>query len=220
MLYFKALQEGLEPAAAGRPGHAAGDRHMAQESGWPALHAELERIDPGDRGAAAAHRRAAHPARAGGVLPHRPADVGADRARPRSAAALPHDPDRAGAERSQRPAPAHRAALRGHAGAGADRRSAAAARALRARTRRCRPCARSATGRSGNTWTASSAWRRCARRASPPRANWPSASSPGCGHGKVRRASTAWPTIWPSRSPTFVILGARNGLSLRPRPSY
>jgi tRNA dimethylallyltransferase len=46
MLYFKALREGLSdlPAADEATRHVID--MMAQEAGWPALHAELERIDP------------------------------------------------------------------------------------------------------------------------------------------------------------------------------
>jgi tRNA dimethylallyltransferase len=46
MLYFKALREGLSelPSADDATRHVI--ELMAQEAGWPALHAELERIDP------------------------------------------------------------------------------------------------------------------------------------------------------------------------------
>ena len=89
---------------------------------------------PGHRGAARAERRAAHPARARGVLPHRQADVGTCRTKPQTS--LPYRRSRSRWCRAiARAAPAHRGALRGHAGAGADRRGARAARRLCARRR-------------------------------------------------------------------------------------
>jgi tRNA dimethylallyltransferase len=46
MLYFKTLVEGLSELPAADPDTRLVIDTMAQESGWPALHAELERIDP------------------------------------------------------------------------------------------------------------------------------------------------------------------------------
>ena len=46
MLYFRALQSGLARAAGGRPGDPAADRGARRVTGWPALHAELARLDP------------------------------------------------------------------------------------------------------------------------------------------------------------------------------
>lgn len=46
MLYFKTLVEGLSELPAADPNTRLVIDTMAQESGWPALHAELERIDP------------------------------------------------------------------------------------------------------------------------------------------------------------------------------
>jgi tRNA dimethylallyltransferase len=46
MLYFKALQEGLSPLPPADPSTRAAIDAMAEGSGWPALYAELERIDP------------------------------------------------------------------------------------------------------------------------------------------------------------------------------
>ncbi len=46
MLYFKALVEGLSELPPADPDTRLVIDTMAQESGWPALHAELERIDP------------------------------------------------------------------------------------------------------------------------------------------------------------------------------
>jgi tRNA dimethylallyltransferase len=46
MLYFKALREGLSRLPAADPHIRLVIDGMAEESGWPALHAELERIDP------------------------------------------------------------------------------------------------------------------------------------------------------------------------------
>jgi tRNA dimethylallyltransferase len=46
MLYFKALREGLSDLPAADPGVRLVIDTMAQESGWPALHDELSRVDP------------------------------------------------------------------------------------------------------------------------------------------------------------------------------
>lgn len=46
MLYFKALKEGLSNLPPADPNVRLVIDTMAQESGWPALHAELARIDP------------------------------------------------------------------------------------------------------------------------------------------------------------------------------
>ncbi len=46
MLYFKALKEGLSQLPPADPHTRGAIDTMAEASGWPALHAELERIDP------------------------------------------------------------------------------------------------------------------------------------------------------------------------------
>ncbi len=46
MLYFKALKEGLSQLPPADPSTRAAIDAMAEASGWPALHAELERFDP------------------------------------------------------------------------------------------------------------------------------------------------------------------------------
>jgi tRNA dimethylallyltransferase len=46
MLYFKALLEGLDPMPAADPSIRAALDAEAAERGWPALHAELARLDP------------------------------------------------------------------------------------------------------------------------------------------------------------------------------
>lgn len=46
MLYFKALFEGLDPMPASDPAVRAALDHEAAQKGWPAMHAELARIDP------------------------------------------------------------------------------------------------------------------------------------------------------------------------------
>ena len=46
MLYFKALKEGLSQLPPADPRTRVAIDAMAETSGWPALHAELERIDP------------------------------------------------------------------------------------------------------------------------------------------------------------------------------
>jgi hypothetical protein len=76
MLYFKALREGLSalPQADATVRDAL-DARAARE-GWPALHAELARVDPATA-AASRRRRAAHPARARGPCADRAAAIGA-----------------------------------------------------------------------------------------------------------------------------------------------
>jgi len=46
MLYFKALRQGLNELPQADPATRAGIDKMAAERGWPALHAELARLDP------------------------------------------------------------------------------------------------------------------------------------------------------------------------------
>jgi tRNA dimethylallyltransferase len=46
MLYFKALFEGLDAMPAADPGVRAQLEAQAAEAGWPALHAQLARVDP------------------------------------------------------------------------------------------------------------------------------------------------------------------------------
>jgi tRNA dimethylallyltransferase len=46
MLYFKALLEGLSPLPSADPSTRAALEARATEEGWPALHAELSRVDP------------------------------------------------------------------------------------------------------------------------------------------------------------------------------
>ena len=101
------------------------DARAARE-GWPALHAELARVDPATAARLAADRRAAHPARARGVRDHRPAAVGVAgaprapaRARRRDRASRSFPRDRARAARRDR------AALRRDARGGPRRRARA-----------------------------------------------------------------------------------------------
>ncbi len=46
MLYFKALREGLDTMPAADPARRAAIDERAAREGWPALHAELARVDP------------------------------------------------------------------------------------------------------------------------------------------------------------------------------
>ena len=110
MLYFKALFEGLDALPeADAAVRAAIDARAARE-GWPALHAELARVDSDDRGAPRRQRRAAHPARARGASRQRagrfPPCASPKAAAERAAA------DLARAERPRLAARAHRRALR------------------------------------------------------------------------------------------------------------
>ena len=132
MLYFKALREGLSELPEADPEIRMVIDTMAAETGWPAVHRELGRIDPATARRLDPNDCAAHPARAGDFLPHRQTDVGTDRAAAASAdlpyrlipiALIPGERERA--------ARAHRVTLRGNAGTGADQRGARAARGLR-----------------------------------------------------------------------------------------
>ncbi len=71
MLYFKALQEGLSAAARGRSGYPAGHRRDGRRIGLARAARRVGAHRSQHRGTARADRRAAHPARARGVLPHR-----------------------------------------------------------------------------------------------------------------------------------------------------
>ena len=55
MLYFKALTEGLSPLPAADPGVRAALDARAAALGWPALHAELARVDPATAARLAPH---------------------------------------------------------------------------------------------------------------------------------------------------------------------
>ncbi len=46
MLYFKALREGIDAMPSADPGVRAALDERARAEGWPALHAELQRVDP------------------------------------------------------------------------------------------------------------------------------------------------------------------------------
>ncbi|NBQ89766.1 MAG: tRNA (adenosine(37)-N6)-dimethylallyltransferase MiaA, partial [Betaproteobacteria bacterium] len=46
MLYFKALFDGIDPMPPAQPALRAAIEAQAQLEGWPALHAELARVDP------------------------------------------------------------------------------------------------------------------------------------------------------------------------------
>ncbi len=46
MLYFKALFEGMDPMPQAQPALRAAIAAQAQSQGWPALHAELAKVDP------------------------------------------------------------------------------------------------------------------------------------------------------------------------------
>ena len=130
MLYFKALKEGLSKLPAADPDIRLVIDGMADESGWPALHAELARVDP-STAARLEPTDAQRIQRALEVYYLTGETLSALIARGRSAPppyrliALALEPG----DRSC-PAPAHCRALRGHAGAGADRRGAPAARDL------------------------------------------------------------------------------------------
>ena len=64
MLYFKALRDGLDAMPGADAESGASIDAAAAAQGWPALHAELARVDPAHGRAPGAGRCAAHPARA------------------------------------------------------------------------------------------------------------------------------------------------------------
>ena len=151
MLYFKALLEGLNELPEADPMIRLVIDTMAQEEGWPAVHAKLKEVDPADRGAARAQRRAAHAARARDLLHHRQ-DDGASSCRSRATSTFP--------TRAIKIAlvPGDRAVLHERIEQRFDADARARARATRSSscarntvsTRRCRRCAASATGRRGS----------------------------------------------------------------------
>ncbi len=158
MLYFKALFDGLDALAGGRPRGACRRSTRAPRAGWPALHAELARRRPGDRGAPGAERQPAHPARARG-----PCASAAGRSRPgtRAPDAALATPPLIALE------PDDRAWLHARIG---ERFAAMLGRRLRRRGARacaraatctptCRRCAPSAIGRRGRRSTAATSAR-------------------------------------------------------------
>ena len=77
MLYFKALREGLSALPPADAAVRARLDERAAAAGWPALHAELARVDPATAARLEAGRCAAHPARARSVRVDGRAAVGA-----------------------------------------------------------------------------------------------------------------------------------------------
>ena len=154
MLYFKALTEGLAALPQADPGVRAAIDARAARDGWPALHAELARVDPATA-ARLAPSDAQRIQRALEVhaLTGMPLSAlqGARDVRGRARSAIALRSCRPTARRCTR---AIARALRRDARGGAGRRAARrCARATRC-TPRCRRCAASATGRRGNTSTA------------------------------------------------------------------
>jgi len=179
MLYFKALIEGLDAIPAADPALRAAIEAEAAARGWPALHAELARVDP-----ATALRLAPHDAQ----RIQRALEVWRASGRPLSA----HQQRKAAAAANAAPAVAL-IALEPPAAAGCMRASSSAlrrcsrpgwstrcARCVHAATctRGCRRCAASATARSGRrstpAWTATRCTRSSWPPASPRRASSPS----------------------------------------------
>jgi tRNA dimethylallyltransferase len=127
MLYVKALREGLAELPQADPELRAAIDAEAAAQGWPALHAELARLDP-DTAARLKPTDAQRIQRAVEVLRLTGRTLGSFFAEQQaSAAALPPAEPGPGAGGSRRTAPAHRAALRGHAGGRTGRRSGDAA---------------------------------------------------------------------------------------------
>ena len=172
MLYFKALIDGLDAMPAADPAVRAALDARAAAQGWPALHAELARVDP----ITAARLKASDAQRIQRAL-----EVWAVSGQPLSSfhgrqaspgLALP----------LLALAPQDRAWLHQRIAQRFDAMLAMGlvdeVRQLRARGDRgpaCRRCAAWVTARPGPRWMPAT-WARCANKASPPPANWPSAS--------------------------------------------
>ena len=103
MLYFKALTRRLRRCRAPIPRVRARLDARAAREGWPALHAELARVDPATAARLDAHRRAAHPARARSARARPAGRCRSCRARAKRGGALgPDDRRRARARRIAR----------------------------------------------------------------------------------------------------------------------
>ena len=126
MLYFKALKEGLSDLPEADPAIRLVIDTMAQEVGWPAMHEQLERLDP-DTAERLDPNDAQRIQRALEVIyvTDRPLSALVRERKPRRAA-VPRDRGFAGAIGPQCAPCAHRGTLRGDAGARTDRRVAPA----------------------------------------------------------------------------------------------
>ena len=134
MLYFKALREGLSDLPRADPHLRAAIEADARARGWPALHADLARVDPETAATPTAGRLAADPARARDLALGGRADVAARRRTP-GRPTPPPGADRARAGRPCGAASAHRGAVRADARRRPRRRARRAAAALRAARR-------------------------------------------------------------------------------------
>jgi hypothetical protein len=178
MLYFKALMQGLDDMPPANPAVRAALEAEASARGWPAMHAELARVDP---------ITAARLAPNDSQRIQRALEVHRISGRPLSSF---HSPKSIAADDHSTPGmplislePADRAWWT---------RSGGCARAATC-TPICRPCAAWATARPGSCSMHRPAthplrWNGCANSASTPRASWPSAKSPGC--APCRRAKS------------------------------
>src|SRR5258708_5135447 len=154
MLYFKALQDGIDDMPAADPAVRERLDAQAAQIGWPAMHALLAQVAPARARAAGRPRQAcaggpgppphgrtpgagrqpAHTARAGGLARVGQAAVQLSYAQWQECRTGPGQPRRlllAGAAGPRLAACAHRPAVRRHAGRRLHRRGAAAARARR-----------------------------------------------------------------------------------------
>ncbi len=130
MLYFKALKEGLSDLPEADPAIRLVIDTMAQEVGWPAMHEQLERLDP-DTAERLDPNDAQRIQRALEVIYATDRPLSATRAGAQAGrAAVPGASSVAGAVRPQCAPCAHCRTLRGDARARADRRIARAAQPL------------------------------------------------------------------------------------------
>ena len=202
MLYFKALLEGLSALPAADPAVRARLDARAADEGWPALHAELARVDP----VTAGRLKRTDAQRIQRALEvHEIARQAAVRA-----AGLARSRRRAGTDdRDRAHSGGSRRACIGRSPIASTRCSTAGlvaeVAALRARHALTpdMPSMRCVGYRQAwRFWTGASMPRRCARPRSPRRASWPSASS----RGSARRRR------WPSNRRRRDLADTRGGL--------
>ena len=204
MMYYKALRDGLDDLPQADLALRAELEARAAREGWPALHAELATLDP---------ITAARLAPNDSQRIQRALEICRLSGQPMSALLLRAQRSKPDEDANQYLTislePSDRAALHARIEQRFDAMLAQGlideVRALRARAATCIPacprCAAWATARCGRTWTARSTWPARASKASPPRASWPSARSPGCGRSLSVSSSIAWRgTRWRARS--------------------
>ena len=188
MLYFKALTEGLSALPGADPAVRARLDARAAADGWPALHAELARVDPVTaRRLKATDAQRIQRALEVHELAGRPLSE-LQGAREFGGCDGQDDPGRARAARSRRAASADRASLRCDARGGARGRARGASRAVSADARPAGDALRRLSPGLRVSRRARSMRRRFARPELPRRGNWRSGNSPGSRACRRRRS--------------------------------